>query len=51
MDNNDITYRTYQKVVKMDIFQIFYNNKNEENAYYMAKYMKDKFPFLGLKSK
>lgn len=33
----------------MDIFQIFYNNKNEENAYYMAKYMKDKFPFLGLK--
>ena len=33
----------------MDIFQIFYNSKNEENAYYMAKYMKDKFPFLGLK--
>ena len=33
----------------MYIFQIFYNSKNEENAYYMAKYMKDKFPFLGLK--
>jgi len=33
----------------MDIFQIFYNSKNEENAYYMAKYMKDKFHFLGLK--
>ncbi len=33
----------------MDIFEIFYNNKNEENAYYMAKYMKNKFPFLGFK--
>ena len=33
----------------MYIFQVFYNSKNEENAYYMAKYMKDKFPFLGLK--
>jgi len=34
----------------MDIFQIFYNNKNEENAFYMSKYMKNKFSFLGLKS-
>jgi len=34
---------------KMDIFRILYNNKNEENAYYMSKYMKNKFPFLGLK--
>ncbi len=33
----------------MDIIQIFYNNKNEENAVPMAKYMKNKFPFLGLK--
>ena len=33
----------------MDIFRILYNNKNEENAYYMSKYMKNKFPFLGLK--
>lgn len=33
----------------MDIFQIFYNNKNEENAFYMGKYMKNKFPFLGIK--
>ncbi len=33
----------------MDIFQIFYNNKNEENAFYMSKYMKNKFSFLGLK--
>jgi len=33
----------------MDIFEIFYNNRNEENAFYMAKYMKNKFPFIGLK--
>lgn len=33
----------------MDIFQIFYRNKNEENAVPMAKYMKNKFPFIGLK--
>ncbi|MCF6460217.1 DNA alkylation repair protein [Clostridium sp. Cult3] len=33
----------------MDIFAIFYNNKNEEQAKPMAKYMRNKFPFLGLK--
>jgi len=33
----------------MDIFEIFYENKNEENAFYMAKYMKNKFPFIGIK--
>lgn len=33
----------------MDIFKIFYNNRNEEQAIPMAKYMKNKFPFLGLK--
>ena len=33
----------------MDIFQIFYNNKNEELVEQMAKYMRDLFPFLGLK--
>lgn len=33
----------------MDIFQIFYNNRNDENAFYMAKYMKNRVPFLGLK--
>ena len=33
----------------MDIFQIFYDNKNEENAIMMAKYMRNKFPFLGFK--
>lgn len=33
----------------MNIFKIFYSNKNEENAIPMAKYMKNKFPFLGLK--
>lgn len=33
----------------MDIFQKFYDNKNEKNAYYMAKYMKNMFPFIGLK--
>lgn len=33
----------------MDIFEIFYNNRNEEQAEPMAKYMRNKFPFLGLK--
>lgn len=33
----------------MDIFEIFYNNKNEEQAELMAKYMKNLFLFLGLK--
>ncbi len=34
---------------KVDVFAIFYNNKNEEQAKPMAKYMRNKFPFLGLK--
>lgn len=33
----------------MDIFEIFYKNRNEEQAIPMAKYMRNKFPFLGLK--
>lgn len=33
----------------LDIIQIFYKNRNEENAVPMAKYMKNQFPFLGLK--
>lgn len=33
----------------MDIFQILYNNRNDEQAEPMAKYMKNLFPFLGLK--
>lgn len=33
----------------MDIFEMFYNNINEEQAVQMAKYMRNKFPFLGLK--
>lgn len=33
----------------MDIFEILYNNRNEEQAIPMAKYMKNRFPFLGLK--
>lgn len=32
----------------MDIFQILYDNRNDENAYYMAKYMKNRYPFLGI---
>ena len=32
----------------MDIFQMFYNNKNEEQAGPMAKYMRNLFPFLGI---
>lgn len=33
----------------MDIFETLYKNKNEEQAIPMAKYMKNLFPFLGLK--
>lgn len=33
----------------MDIYEVFYNNRNEEQAEPMAKYMKNLFPFLGLK--
>ena len=33
----------------MNIFEEFYNNKNEAQAVPMAKYMKKLFPFLGLK--
>ncbi|TAH63094.1 MAG: DNA alkylation repair protein [Gottschalkiaceae bacterium] len=33
----------------MDIFKLFYDNRNEEQAEPMAKYMKNLFPFLGLK--
>lgn len=34
----------------VDIFEVFYNNRNEEQAVPMAKYMKNNFPYLGLKS-
>lgn len=34
----------------MDVIQSFYDNKNEEQAVPMAKYMKNHFPFLGLKT-
>lgn len=33
----------------MNIIDMFYNNKNEELAMPMAKYMKNKFAFLGIK--
>lgn len=33
----------------MDIFEEFYKNRNTEQAEFMAKYMKNLFPFLGLK--
>lgn len=33
----------------MKIFDEYYNNRNEEQAVPMAKYMKNLFPFLGLK--
>lgn len=34
----------------MDIIDLFYQNKNEELAIPMANYMKNKFPFLGIKT-
>ncbi|WP_250675455.1 DNA alkylation repair protein [Paraclostridium ghonii] len=34
----------------MDIIDIFKENKNQENALYMKKYMNNKFEFLGIKS-
>ena len=33
----------------MDIFEIFYENINKEQAEPMSKYMRNLFPFLGLK--
>ncbi|QEK11443.1 DNA alkylation repair protein [Crassaminicella thermophila] len=33
----------------MDIFESFYNSRNEENSIKMAAYMKNKFHFLGIK--
>ena len=33
----------------MTIIELFYENKNDDIAVPMAKYMKNKFPFLGLK--
>ncbi len=35
--------------VAMDIFQVFYKNKNDKQAEPMARYMKNQFVFLGLK--
>lgn len=34
----------------MDIFELFYKNRNEEQAEPMSKYMRSLFPFLGMKS-
>lgn len=34
----------------MDIFNIFRNNRNEENAIKMSKYLKNQFEFLGIKT-
>ena len=31
-----------------DIIETLYANRNAEKAFYMAKYMKDQFPFLGI---
>lgn len=33
----------------MDIFQLFYDKRNEEQGQAMAKYMRNLFPFLGFK--
>lgn len=33
----------------MDIIEIFYQHRNEEQAIPMAKYMRNQYPFLGLK--
>ena len=33
----------------MEIFKVLYSNRKEEQAIPMAKYMKNKFPFLGIK--
>lgn len=34
----------------MKIIELFYENKNDELSVPMAKYMKNKFPFLGIKT-
>jgi len=33
----------------VDVFKIFYKNRNQEQSEAMAKYMRNMFPFLGLK--
>jgi len=35
--------------MKIKIFEDFYNNRNQDQAVDMAKYMRNLFPFLGLK--
>lgn len=37
-------------VENLDIIKIYYENRNRENAEPMSKYMRNKFPFLGLKT-
>lgn len=34
----------------INLQQIFDDNRNPENAVHMEKYMRDQFPFIGLKS-
>jgi 3-methyladenine DNA glycosylase AlkD len=36
--------------IDYSIRKTFYQNQNKENALYMQKYMKNKFPFLGIKT-
>lgn len=36
-------------MINLEIFQELYNNRNEEQGKQMAKYMRNLFPFLGLK--
>lgn len=35
---------------KVEIIELFYNNRNQENAGPMSAYMRNLFPFLGIKS-
>ena len=40
-----------ESMIKLrEMLELFYENKNDESAVPMAKYMKNKFPFLGIKT-
>lgn len=40
-----------ESMIKLrEMLEFFYENKNDESAVPMAKYMKNKFPFLGIKT-
>jgi len=45
------SFSKHESMLKLrEMLELFYENKNDESAVPMAKYMKNKFPFLGIKT-